>query len=96
MYYCSGGVNTIGKIICKIVLDIRKRLIHSRTMNLLKTTMKLARETKLPISTICADIGVTTRWYYKLMHDQIPEPGVNKIQRLHDYLMYNRPRGSRK
>jgi len=54
--------------------------------NLLDTTLELARTTRLPATRICDAIGVTTRWYSKLLTGEIKDPSVRRIQRLHDYL----------
>lgn len=56
-------------------------------MSLLEQTLALARSTKCARSDICAAVGVTTRWYQKVLSGEIPEPSVVKIQRLHDYLV---------
>jgi len=54
--------------------------------SLLDQALKLAQSTKMPVAEICREIGVTTRWYYMLLNDEIKDPSVNKIQRLHDFL----------
>lgn len=56
-------------------------------MDLLETTIALARKSRLDRAEICREIGVTVRWYQKVLAGQIPEPSVVKIQRLHDYLV---------
>jgi hypothetical protein len=55
-------------------------------MNLLDTTLDLARTTEVPISQICKEIDVTPRWLQKLLVSEIKDPSVRRIQRLHDYL----------
>lgn len=54
--------------------------------NLLDETLHLARKTQIPATRICAAIGVTTRWFSKLLNGDIQDPSVRRIQRLHDYL----------
>jgi hypothetical protein len=54
--------------------------------SLLSETLALTKGTSIPVTKICNDLGLTTRWYYKLTSGQIKDPGVKRIQRLHDYL----------
>jgi hypothetical protein len=56
-------------------------------MNLLDQTLELAGATDIPVTMICRAIGVTTRWYYKLLSGEIKDPSVRKVQKLHDYLV---------
>lgn len=56
-------------------------------MNLLARTVELAKTTQLSHVSICQSIGVTTRWYQKVLSGEIAEPSVVKIQRLHDFLL---------
>jgi len=53
---------------------------------LLIRTLKMAEAVQVPVALICEDANVTPRWYYKLVRGEIPDPGVNRIQRLHDTL----------
>jgi hypothetical protein len=53
---------------------------------LLEKTLELARSSKVPVTQTCRAAKLTTRWYYKLLSGEIPDPGVRRIQRLHDYL----------
>ena len=55
-------------------------------MNLFKTTLRLARKTTVSPDAIARHLGVTTRWYSKVLTGEIKEPSVVKIQKLHDYL----------
>lgn len=54
--------------------------------NLLEETLRLAREAKLPVPEICRAAGVKQRWYYRLLNGDFEDPGVRRIQRLHDAL----------
>lgn len=53
---------------------------------LLEKTLSLARSADEPVTKICREAGITTRWYYLLLDGDIRDPGVRRIQRLHDYL----------
>jgi len=54
--------------------------------SLLDKTLELARASDGSIRQICRDIRVSTEWYHKLMAGKIHDPGVRRVQRLHDYL----------
>jgi transcriptional regulator with XRE-family HTH domain len=49
-------------------------------------TKKLAKESGIPAAQICSDLRFDRSWYNKWMAGKIPDPGVNRIQKLHDYL----------
>lgn len=53
---------------------------------LLEQTFSLLGKSKTPAAQICRELGFSQRWYYDLMSGDIKDPGVNRIQRLHDYL----------
>ncbi len=53
---------------------------------LLAQTFELIDRTDVRVVTICRANDITPRWYYKLLAGDIPEPGVNRVQRIHDYL----------
>ena len=55
--------------------------------NLLNKTLSLARSTHLTVVDICRAAEVTPRWYYMFLSSQISDPGVRRVQRLHDYLV---------
>ena len=59
---------------------------------LLQKTLALLEETDRSKNQICAATGLKLRWLYDLQNGNIPEPGVNKIQTLHDYLSDRRDR----
>lgn len=56
--------------------------------DLLKTTLELAKEKAgdVNVKRMCDAVGVSTRWFNKLMAGQIHDPSVRRVQRLHDYL----------
>jgi len=53
---------------------------------LLETAIKLMDDTDVPVTTLCRETNVTTRWYYMLRSGVIKDPSVNKIQRIYDFL----------
>jgi transcriptional regulator with XRE-family HTH domain len=55
--------------------------------NLLEKTISMTQELVFPISEMCKSIGVTTRWYNKVIKGDIEDPSVRKVQKLHDYLL---------
>lgn len=55
-------------------------------MNLLERTKALARTRDYDRATVCAELGVTTRWLHRLLAGHYQDPGVNKIERLHEML----------
>lgn len=56
--------------------------------SLLSRTMRLLRDRpqSLPLTQVARDSGVGYEWLKKLYYGHIPDPGVNKIERLHAYL----------
>ena len=61
-------------------------------MNLLNAALKLARETDLAKTRICRATGLKRSWYNRFISGEIDDPGVKKVQRVHDYLKRRRPR----
>lgn len=53
---------------------------------LYKKTIELLDKTEKPMSTIADKTDVGLRWLYDLRAGRFSDPGVNKIQRIHDYL----------
>lgn len=53
---------------------------------LYEKTLVLVRATDITVARLIADTGLGERWMYKLIAGQFSDPGVKKIQRLHDYL----------
>lgn len=56
------------------------------TDTLLGSTFQLLDATELTYPQIEAATGLDRNWLAKLKQRRIAEPGVTKIQRLHDYL----------
>jgi hypothetical protein len=53
---------------------------------LLETTLTLLRNCDLPLAEIAQRSNLGYEWLKKLKADAIPDPSVNKIQKLHDFL----------
>lgn len=54
---------------------------------LLARTQRLVRESGIPYSQISRDTKLNLRWLTYLMRGRYEDPGVNKIERLHKYLV---------
>jgi hypothetical protein len=57
---------------------------------LLERTMELLRNCDLPLGEIAAKSNLGYEWLKKLKADAIPDPSVNRIQALHDFLTEHR------
>ena len=57
------------------------------TSALLDRTKKLLGGCELPLPKIAARAGVGYEWLKKFAADEIPDPGVRRIQTLHDFLV---------
>ena len=57
------------------------------TSKLLEETLTLAKAPNRPIKAICDEAGLSTRWFYKLVNGDIPDPGINRIERLREALL---------
>lgn len=55
-------------------------------MALYEETMGLLDRTDLSIRNISDATGVKVSWLRKVKNGEIPDPSVNKIQAVHDYL----------
>lgn len=55
-------------------------------MDLHAETLRLMAETKIPVTRICDDCGLTTRWFYMVKSGEIADPGYQRLQRLYNYL----------
>lgn len=54
---------------------------------LLEKTMALLRKCDMPLSELAQKSNLGYEWLKKLKADAIPDPGVNRIQQLHDFLV---------
>ena len=52
-------------------------------------TLTLLLTTSIPVSRICRDTMLSHRWLNKLMVGEIPNPSVNRINLLFNYLSDN-------
>lgn len=53
---------------------------------MLEKTLELLRNCDLPLVEIANMSGLGYEWLKKLKAGDIPDPGVNRIQKLHDFL----------
>ena len=56
------------------------------TENLLEKTYQLLEATDLTYRQIAAGASIDSNWLAKFKQRQIKEPGVGKVQRVHDFL----------
>lgn len=54
--------------------------------DLFQATMSMLRATAVSPRQISDDTGLGYRWLMRLKGGEYSDPGVNKIQKLHDYL----------
>jgi len=54
--------------------------------DLYQKTITLLKQTKVPLSKVASESNVGYRWLCKLIAGVYSDPGINKIQRIHDYL----------
>jgi predicted transcriptional regulator len=54
--------------------------------DLFETTMKQIRESGLSASQIARGANVGKRWMHDLVAGRFTDPGVKKIQKIHNYL----------
>lgn len=60
-------------------------------MSMLEETLRLVRESDESPHQIAKKCGLKPRWLYRLLAGDYADPGVNKIQRLRDYLKGDQP-----
>ena len=61
---------------------------------LLQKTLDLVRETDVNIAQMCRELGISKRWYFRFRDGDYSDPGVNRIEALHDYLVKHRKRAA--
>ena len=49
-------------------------------------TKRLALSSTIPKSKICSDLEIERSWYTKWIGGKIPNPGIERIQKIYDYL----------
>ena len=54
---------------------------------LFEKTLDLLRKCDMPLPELAQKSNLGYEWLKKLRNDEIPDPGVNRIQRLHDFLV---------
>ena len=68
-------------------------MMNMKTM--LQDTLDMLHDTDLPRRIIAAESGLGLEWLHKLAQGRIPDPGIIRIQRLHDYLSSRKKRRRR-
>lgn len=53
----------------------------------LRTTTQMLRRSSIPMALIAVEANVELRWLYKFRDGYFNDPGVTKVQRIHDFLM---------
>lgn len=66
---------------------MHKSALSDPMNDLYETTIGMIRESGMPINRIADSAGVGKRWLADVMSGRYSDPGVKKIQRLHDYLI---------
>lgn len=56
---------------------------------LLKKTIRLTKQTKVPTLKIVEGTGLTEAWVRKFQRGGFDDPGVSKVEVLHDFLQKN-------
>ena len=73
----------------KIMLYFQDDISYKINMNkikLYKKTLNLLQRTRIPVSQIAKDTKLKPRWLNMVKNDEIPDPGVKKIEKVYDYL----------
>lgn len=61
-------------------------------MSILDEIHRLAKTVDLTPEEIKAEIGLSFRWYQKVLSGDIPNPGVTHVEKLHRLLLSKIPR----
>ncbi len=56
-------------------------------MTLYEKTLKLINETDLTLLKVSQDCGVSYRWVMSFKSGEAPGAAINRVQRVHDYLI---------
>lgn len=59
-------------------------------MDLLQRTTDLIKATKMTYREIADGAGVDIQWFAKFKQGRIGDPGVSKVQAVHDFLAYGK------
>jgi hypothetical protein len=82
-------------VLRKVLLALAAKFcIMADMADLLTDTKRLLTETELGIDEIAEGVGVSRRWIYMFQNDEIPNPGIVGVQKLHDFLIARSARGS--
>jgi len=53
---------------------------------LFERTIQLAKSSGMTVPQICRGTGLRQRWLHRLLDGDFKDPGVNKIQKLYEFL----------
>lgn len=55
-------------------------------LNLYERTIQLMLDPPVQVARACRDLQLSERWWFRVVSGSIKDPGVKRMQRLHDYL----------
>lgn len=55
-------------------------------LNLYERTIQLMLDPPVQVTRACRDLQLSERWWFRVVSGSIKDPGVKRMQRLHDYL----------
>ena len=64
--------------------------LRMKKISLYVKTMRLVKESGKTAAQLSRETGLGQRWMYMLMQGAYSDPGVNKIEQLHDHLDVNK------
>ena len=70
-------------------MDVKYIILYSWVMDtkqILNSTVALLNASPIKRTVIAAEIGVSRGWLYKLIDNEIPDPGLHKVGDLYNYL----------
>lgn len=69
-----------------LTCNARSCTIKSMNKDLFETTMQQIKESGLSAAQIAREANVGKRWMHDLVAGRFTDPGVKKIQKIHNYL----------
>jgi hypothetical protein len=58
--------------------------------SLYESTIEMMRDPRVPVSQACRDLGISERWWFRVVNGSIRDPGVRRMERLNAYLVDKR------
>lgn len=56
-------------------------------VSLYEKTIQLMLDPPVQVARACRDLDLSERWWFRVVSGSIKDPGVKRMQRLHDYLV---------